>query len=86
MDSSTVICWTSPFVISGVSGLSIIFFFGWEILLANNVDPDQVPHDVASDLSLHCLPMTFYEFPGNNGLNTEKLEKRIKIKINFISI
>ena len=28
-----------------------------EILLANNVDPDQMPHYVASDLGLHCLPI-----------------------------
>ena len=35
-----------------------------EILLANNVDPYQTPHDVASDLGLHCLPMA----PGKNGL------------------
>ena len=30
-------------------------------MLANNednVDPDQTPHDVASGLGLHCLPMT----------------------------
>ena len=27
-------------------------------MLANNVDPDQTPHSVASDLCLHCLPMT----------------------------
>ena len=27
-------------------------------MLANNVDPDQTPHYVASDLGLHCLPMT----------------------------
>ena len=26
-------------------------------MLANNVDHDQTPHDVASDLGLHCLPM-----------------------------
>ena len=26
---------------------------------ANNVDSDQTPHYVASDLGLHCLPMTF---------------------------
>ena len=26
--------------------------------MANNVDPDQMPHYVASDLGLHCLPMT----------------------------
>ena len=33
----------------------------WETftyLLENNADPDQMPHDVASDLGLHCLPMT----------------------------
>ena len=24
-------------------------------MLANNVGPDQTPHDVASDLSLNCL-------------------------------
>ena len=30
-----------------------------KILLANTVDPDQTPHYVASDLVLHCLPMTF---------------------------
>ena len=27
-------------------------------LLANSGDPDQMPHAVASDLSLHCLPVT----------------------------
>ena len=27
-----------------------------------------MPHYVASDLGLHCLPMTFYGFPGKNGL------------------
>ena len=25
-------------------------------VLANSVDPDQMPHSVASDLGLHCLP------------------------------
>ena len=34
----------------------------WKILLANTVDLEQTPHDVASDLGLHCLP------PGKNGL------------------
>ena len=32
-------------------------------MLANIVDPDQMPHYVASDLDLQ-----FYWFPGNNGL------------------
>ena len=26
-------------------------------MLANNLDPTQMPHHVASDLDLHCLPM-----------------------------
>ena len=38
--------------------LSLLFYFLWKILLANNVDPDQMPHYVVSDLSLHCLLMT----------------------------
>ena len=29
-----------------------------------------MPHYVALDLSLHCLPMTLYGCPGKNGLNT----------------
>ena len=27
-------------------------------LFANMGDPDQMPHSVASDLCLHCLPIT----------------------------
>ena len=27
-------------------------------LFANSEDPDQVPHSAASDLGLHCLPVT----------------------------
>ena len=40
--------------------LSLLFYVYllWkEVLLANTVDPYQTPHDVASDLDLHCLPM-----------------------------
>ena len=46
--------------ILGVSGLfgCIYSIFLWKILLANNVDSDQMLHYVASDLGLHCLPMT----------------------------
>ena len=60
VDYSTIVCWTSPFVILGVLGLFCHFYtiFYGKILLANNVDPDQKPHNVASDLGLHCLPMT----------------------------
>ena len=69
VESSTVICCASPFVIFEVTGLFRSFL--WKILIANFVDPDQTPHDVASDLCLHCLPnsMTFYGVPGNTGLN-----------------
>ena len=28
-------------------------------LFANSGDPDQTPHSAASDLGLHCLPITF---------------------------
>ena len=38
--------------------LSLLFYFWWKVVLANNVDPDQMPHYVASDLGLHCLLMT----------------------------
>ena len=48
--------------------VAFILFFLWEIPLANNVDPDQTPHDMASDLGLHCLPMTLLRFQGKNGL------------------
>ena len=28
------------------------------VVSANSVDPDQTPHSAASDLGLHCLPMS----------------------------
>ena len=50
---------SETFIILGVSGLFCRFnsIFLWKILSAYTVDPDQMPHDVASDLGLHCLPM-----------------------------
>ena len=45
--------------------LSLLFCFGWKILLANNVDHDQTQHYVASDLGLHCLPMTLLQVSKN---------------------
>ena len=63
MDSSTVICWMSPSDILGVSGLFSHFnsIFDGKILLVNNVGPDKTPHDVASDLGLHCLPHNAFQ-------------------------
>ena len=53
-------CRTSPIVILGMSGIFCRFYyiFDGKSLLANNVDPDQMPHHVATDLGLHCIPMT----------------------------
>ena len=49
----------SPFVILGVFAVILWLFFDGKILLANNIDPDQTSHYVASDLGLHSLPMSF---------------------------
>ena len=35
-----------------------IFIVVLQFMLANSVDPDQTPRSVASDLGLHCLPMS----------------------------
>ena len=43
-------------------------------LFANSQDPDQMPRSAASDLGLHCLPITLYGSPDYNGftkLNTK---------------
>ena len=37
-------------------------------LFANSGDPDQMPHDAASDLGLHCLPIIFSGSLDLNGL------------------
>ena len=59
VDSATVICWASPFVILGVSGLLCRFYSNFnERSCKQTEDPDQTSHYVASDLGLHCLPMT----------------------------
>ena len=55
VDSSTVIYMTSPFChFRGVGSILQLLFYKWKILLANNVDPDQMPHYVACDLGRHC--------------------------------
>ena len=46
-----------------VSGQFCCFnsIFWQKILLVDNEDPDQMPHYVASDLGLLCLPMTLLQ-------------------------
>ena len=62
VDSAIVICWASPFVIEGVSGLfcQLYPFLYGKSRLANNEDPDQTPLHFMWRLYLgqHCLPMT----------------------------
>ena len=62
MDLSIFSNWRSPFVIyKGVSDILFHFYliFGRR-MYANSVDPDKMPlpHPAASDLGLHCLPMS----------------------------
>ena len=48
----------------GVGSVLSLFYFDETIPLANNIDSDQTPHHVASDQSLHYLPIILYGFPG----------------------
>ena len=45
---------------SGSKQIFLVLSFITEIpvLKANSVDPDQMPHSAASDLGIHCLPMS----------------------------
>ena len=36
---------------------------------------DQMPHCLAVDLSLHCLPMTLYGVPGKIGLTSLQTQR-----------
>ena len=60
MDYSTSTLWTGPFPVCGVSGWFLYSSCNVETseFNANSADPDQMPHSVASDLGLHCLPMS----------------------------
>ena len=40
-------------------------------LLANIGDPDQTPHSAASDLDLHCLPVTLLRVSRLQWINLE---------------
>ena len=60
MDSATTTLWTGPFAIEGVSDRILLLLYLTEIPVfnANSVYPDQTPRSAASDLGLHCLPMS----------------------------
>ena len=67
-----LIHWKSPFAIKGVLGLNFLGLFGsrQKLLLANSGDSNQMPHYMASDLGLHCVPLL--GFPRLNGLKCLK--------------
>ena len=56
----------NPFVPSGLSYINsldkfisiIVMYYKIVELNANSVDPDQTPRSSASDLGLHCLPIS----------------------------
>ena len=60
VDSSTLTLWAGPFPVKGVSSKFLLLPWFTEIPVrnANSVDPDQTPRSAASDLGLHCLPMS----------------------------
>ena len=43
--------------------LLLLYFIEISVFNANSVNLDQTPHVAASDLGLHCLPITLWEFP-----------------------
>ena len=52
------------------------------ICIANSVDPDQMPHSVASDLGLHCLqkptyPNTYVGLIRNTSINPMRSPRNI---------
>ena len=53
--------------------LSLLFLM--KILEVNSVDFDQMLHYVASDLSLHCLPLTYLRGSSKNGLRIDTILK-----------
>ena len=55
---SHTIYWKSPISVLGMSGCEVYFLRKKAKLFANSGDPDQTPRSAASDLGLHCLPIT----------------------------
>ena len=61
MDSSTENLWTGPPPTERMSGYFFLLlprFIEIIVINANYADPDQTPRSAASDLGLHCLPMS----------------------------
>ena len=53
-------------------------------LSANSGDPDQMPHSVASDLGLHCLPITLSWIDMPSGLSRQEMTICMNLKACFM--
>ena len=58
---SHTVYWKSPISILGTSSYEIYTFLQMAKQFANSGDPDQMPRSAASDLGLHCLPVTLLQ-------------------------
>ena len=68
---SRTIHWKSPISILGTPGCEIYKFLRkMAKLFANSEGPDQMLHSAASDLGLHCLPITLLRVSRLNGLSS----------------
>ena len=57
---SKTVLWSCPFQTERyvVGFLALPYFIDIPVVYANGVDPDQTPQNAASDLGLHCLPVS----------------------------
>ena len=60
-----LINWLSPFPILELFGGIFLFYSN---VKANRGEPDQMPHIAASDMALHCLPMSHKRTLGLYGI------------------
>ena len=59
MDSSPFTLRSGPFPIKGMSVFLLLpCFIEVPVFNASSLNPDQTPRSAASDLSLHCLPLS----------------------------
>ena len=48
-----------------------------DVLFANSEDPDQTSHSAASDLGLHCLPITLLRVSGLQWVKAHEQEVKV---------
>ena len=71
---STTTLWTCLFPTAGCLVTFYCYcFIEIPVANANSVDPDQMPHSVASDLGLHCLPITLLRISRLNWVNRDTI-------------